>query len=66
MSSSERRGDRGWTGSQTRPGSGVVGAADQGTQTLFSPPFHFLLSSNFSNYKARFSMPGNNEGLWYR
>ncbi|XP_059007280.1 acid phosphatase type 7 isoform X2 [Mustela lutreola] len=20
---------------------------------------------NFSNYKARFSMPGNNEGLWY-
>lgn len=23
-------------------------------------------SSNFSNYKARFSMPGDNEGLWYR
>ncbi|KAJ8777545.1 hypothetical protein J1605_014435 [Eschrichtius robustus] len=21
---------------------------------------------NFSNYKARFSMPGNSEGLWYR
>lgn len=29
-------------------------------------PFYFLLSSNFSNYKARFSMPGNTEGLWYR
>lgn len=28
--------------------------------------FYFLLSSNFSNYKARFSMPGNTEGLWYR
>ncbi|KAF6076447.1 putative acid phosphatase 7, tartrate resistant (putative) [Phyllostomus discolor] len=31
------------------------------------PPsaFYFFLSSNFSNYKARFSMPGNTEGLWY-
>lgn len=35
------------------------------TQTLL-PSFYSLLSSNFSNYKARFSMPGNNEGLWYR
>lgn len=38
---------------------------EQGTQTL-PPSFYFLLPSNFSNYKARFSMPGNNEGLWYR
>lgn len=49
-----------------KPGLAVGGGGPgQGTQTL-SAPFHFLLSSNFSNYKARFSMPGNNEGLWYR
>lgn len=29
--------------------------------TFSFPPF-----SNFSNYKARFSMPGDTEGLWYR
>lgn len=29
-------------------------------------PFYFLLSSNFSNYKARFQHARNTEGLWYR
>jgi hypothetical protein len=27
--------------------------------------FSLFVSSNFSNYRARFSMPGGSEGLWY-
>jgi hypothetical protein len=27
--------------------------------------FCLFVSSNFSNYRARFSMPGSSEGLWY-
>lgn len=27
--------------------------------------FVYLHFSNFSNYRARFSMPGSSEGLWY-
>lgn len=60
------RGEEMGAGLGGRPGLAVGSwGPGRGTQTL-SPPSHFLLPSNFSNYKARFSMPGNNEGLWYR
>lgn len=42
-------------------GGGQVSPKPHPRQTLLLP-----FSSNFSNYKARFSMPGDNQGLWYR
>ena len=64
MHDSERRGGEGRAGSWTLPGSGEAGVGPRHPD----PPltFSFLLSSNFSNYKARFNMPGDSEGLWYR